>query len=88
MDDTSKRISSPSCITHVPQEQELILVSYCYNSFSASRNIDLDQIKFDEGDARDPINFSYVRKWSITLICCAFAGITGDFDFKYRHSSI
>ncbi|KAG1767681.1 MFS general substrate transporter, partial [Suillus occidentalis] len=70
MDDTSKRISSPSCITHVPQEpeQELIL------------------IKFDEGDPRDPQNFSYMRKWAITLTCCVFAGITASSASSYSIS--
>ncbi|KAG2039238.1 major facilitator superfamily domain-containing protein [Suillus americanus] len=57
MVDTSKRISSSSRITHVPQEQELIL------------------IKFHEGDARDPRNFSYTQKWTITLLCCTLSGI-------------
>jgi len=33
MGDTSKCIISPSYVTHVPQEQEFILVSYCQNSF-------------------------------------------------------
>ncbi|KAG2133289.1 major facilitator superfamily domain-containing protein [Suillus clintonianus] len=68
MDDTSKRISSPSCITHVPQEQESILV------------------KFDEGDTRDPQNFSNARKWAITLTCCAFAGITASSASSYSIS--
>ncbi|KAG2748702.1 MFS general substrate transporter [Suillus brevipes Sb2] len=70
MDDTSKRISSPSCITHVPQEpeQELIL------------------IKFDEGDPRDPQNFTYTRKWAITLTCCVFAGITASSASSYSIS--
>ncbi|KAG1807052.1 MFS general substrate transporter [Suillus subaureus] len=70
MDDASKRISSPSCTTHVPQEpeQELIL------------------IKFDEGDPRDPQNFSYARKWAITLTCCVFAGITAASASSYSIS--
>ncbi|KAG2133290.1 MFS general substrate transporter [Suillus clintonianus] len=68
MDDTSKRISSPSCITHVSQKQDLFL------------------IKFDEGDPRDPKNFSYARKWAITLMCCAFAGITGAASSSYSMS--
>ncbi|KIK38418.1 hypothetical protein CY34DRAFT_394419 [Suillus luteus UH-Slu-Lm8-n1] len=70
MDDTSKRISPPSCITHVPREpeQELIL------------------IKFDEGDPRDPQNFSYTRKWAITLTCCVFAGITASSASSYSIS--
>lgn len=68
MDDTSKRISSPSCITHVPQEQEFIL------------------IKFNEGDPRDPKNFSYAQKWTITLICCTFSGITAAASSSYSIS--
>ncbi|KAG2140823.1 major facilitator superfamily domain-containing protein [Suillus cothurnatus] len=70
MDNASKRISSPSCTTHVPQEpeQELIL------------------IKFDEGDPRDPQNFSYARKWAITLTCCVFAGITAASSASYSIS--
>ncbi|KAG1734008.1 MFS general substrate transporter, partial [Suillus lakei] len=43
-------------------------------------------IKFDKGDPRDPINFSYARKWSITLICCAFAGITAAASSSYSIS--
>ncbi|KAG1894160.1 MFS general substrate transporter [Suillus fuscotomentosus] len=70
MDDASKRISSPSYTTHVPQEpeQELIL------------------IKFDEGDPRDPQNFSYARKWAITLTCCVFSGITAAAASSYSIS--
>ncbi|KAG2039237.1 MFS general substrate transporter [Suillus americanus] len=70
MDHASKRISSLSCTTHVPQkpEQELILV------------------KFDEGDPRDPQNFSYARKWAITLTCCVFAGITAASASSYSIS--
>ncbi|KAG1734007.1 major facilitator superfamily domain-containing protein [Suillus lakei] len=68
MDDTDKRISSPSCITHVPQEQELIL------------------IKFDKGDPRDPINFSYAQKWTITVICCAYGGIAAAVPASYSIS--
>ncbi|KAG2340276.1 MFS general substrate transporter [Suillus weaverae] len=68
MADTGKRISSPSCISHLPQEQELIL------------------IKFDKGDPRDPKNFSYARKWTITLICCAFGGITAAASSSYSIS--
>ncbi|KAG1767680.1 MFS general substrate transporter [Suillus occidentalis] len=68
MDDTSKRISSPSCITQVSQEQEFIL------------------IKFHEGDPRDPKNFSHAQKWTITLICCTFAGITAAASSSYSIS--
>ncbi|KAG1848315.1 major facilitator superfamily domain-containing protein [Suillus subalutaceus] len=32
-----------------------------------------DRVKFDEGDPRDPQNFSYARKWAITLTCSASA---------------
>ncbi|KAG2058309.1 MFS general substrate transporter, partial [Suillus hirtellus] len=44
------------------------------------------QINFDEGDPRDPKNFSYAQKWTITLICCAFAGITGAAASSYAIS--
>jgi hypothetical protein len=82
MDNASKRISSLSCTTHVPQEpeQELILVSHCHFHF-AYKKIYACQIKFDEGDPRDPQNFSHARKWAITLTCCVFAGITGNVGF-------
>ncbi|KAG2068582.1 MFS general substrate transporter, partial [Suillus decipiens] len=36
---------------------------------------DVVQIKFHEVDPRDPKNFSCARKWTITLLCCAFCGI-------------
>ncbi|KAG1794977.1 MFS general substrate transporter [Suillus variegatus] len=65
---TGKSISSPSPITHVPQEQEFILID------------------FDEGDPRDPKNFPYAQKWTITLICCTFAGITAAAASSYAIS--
>ncbi|KAG1779255.1 MFS general substrate transporter, partial [Suillus placidus] len=43
-------------------------------------------IKFDKGDPRDPKNFSYARKWTITLICCAFGGITAAASSSYSIS--
>ncbi|KAJ8579897.1 MFS general substrate transporter [Rhizopogon salebrosus TDB-379] len=65
MDHTRKHVSSLSCTTHVPQDQELIIV------------------KFDEGDPRDPNNFSYARKWAITLTCCVFSGIVSSPQSSY-----
>ncbi|KAJ8593513.1 MFS general substrate transporter, partial [Rhizopogon salebrosus TDB-379] len=41
------------------------------------------QVNFDEGDPRDPKNFSYARKWAITLTCCAFTGITAIASSSY-----
>ncbi|OJA10286.1 hypothetical protein AZE42_05006 [Rhizopogon vesiculosus] len=68
VDDTRTRVSSLSCTTHVPQDQELILVN------------------FDEGDPRDPKNFSYARKWAITLTCCVFSAITAAASSSYSIS--
>lgn len=79
MDDTRRHISSLSCTTtRAPQDQELILVSR--RNIDTSKEADVDQVNFDEGDPRDPKNFSYAHKWAITLTCCAFSGITGDID--------
>ncbi|KAG2058308.1 MFS general substrate transporter [Suillus hirtellus] len=46
----------------------------------------VDQIKLDEGDPRDPQNFSYARKWAITLTCCVFSGITAAAASSYSIS--
>lgn len=70
MVDASKHISSPSCTTHAPQEPEQELIL----------------VTFDEGDPRDPQNFSYTRKWAITLTCCVFAGITAASASSYSIS--
>ncbi|KAG1807051.1 major facilitator superfamily domain-containing protein [Suillus subaureus] len=43
-------------------------------------------IQFHEGDPRDPINFSYPQKWAITLLCCAFGGITAAASSSYSIS--
>ncbi|KAG2140197.1 MFS general substrate transporter [Suillus clintonianus] len=43
-------------------------------------------VKFDEGDPRDPQNFSYVRKWAITLTCCVFAAIAASSASSYSIS--
>ncbi|KAG1746773.1 MFS general substrate transporter [Suillus paluster] len=32
-------------------------------------------VTFEENDTRDPMNFSYKTKWTITLVACAFTGI-------------
>ena len=32
---------------------------------------------FEEGDSRDPANFTYARKWAITLTASFFSLITG-----------
>ncbi|KAJ8591030.1 MFS general substrate transporter [Rhizopogon salebrosus TDB-379] len=34
-------------------------------------------VTFDEYDERDPMNFSYKTKWTVTLVGCAFSGIVG-----------
>ena len=34
-------------------------------------------MEFDEGDPRDPANFSFARKWAITLTASFFSIITG-----------
>ncbi|KAG0698235.1 MFS general substrate transporter [Suillus ampliporus] len=34
-------------------------------------------VAFEENDTRDPMNFSYKTKWTITLVACAFSGIVG-----------
>ncbi|OAX39681.1 MFS general substrate transporter [Rhizopogon vinicolor AM-OR11-026] len=54
--------------------------------FATSREADFEQVKFDEGDPRDPNNFSYARKWAITLTCCIFAGITSAASSSYSIS--
>jgi hypothetical protein len=36
------------------------------------------QVTFDEYDERDPMNFSYKTKWTVTLVGCAFSGIVGN----------
>ncbi|KAG2346790.1 MFS general substrate transporter [Suillus weaverae] len=33
-------------------------------------------VEFQYGDPRNPINYSWLRKWCITLVVCAFNGIT------------
>jgi len=37
----------------------------------------VDQVDFTEGDGRNPVNFSHLRKWVMTVTACAFGGITG-----------
>ncbi|OAX38745.1 MFS general substrate transporter, partial [Rhizopogon vinicolor AM-OR11-026] len=43
-------------------------------------------VNFDEGDPRDPKNFSYTRKWAITLTCCVFSAITAAASSSYSIS--
>ena len=35
------------------------------------------QVDFEEGDPRDPANFTYARKWAITVTASFFSIITG-----------
>lgn len=77
MDDTQRHATSLSCTTHVLQDQDLIVKSLAY--FVTFKEANFQQVKFDDGDPRDPKNFSYARKWAITVTCCVFSGITCDF---------
>ncbi|OJA21197.1 hypothetical protein AZE42_01355 [Rhizopogon vesiculosus] len=40
-------------------------------------------VNFEDGDIRNPVNFSPTRKWVMTLIVCAFAGIYGAAGSSY-----
>lgn len=50
------------------------------DSFYAASTIvsptDSFYVEFQRGDPRNPINYSWLRKWCITLVVCAFNGIT------------
>ncbi|KAF8837441.1 MFS general substrate transporter [Paxillus ammoniavirescens] len=35
------------------------------------------QVEFEDGDRRNPLNYSRGKKWAITLTACLFAAITG-----------
>ncbi|OAX39680.1 MFS general substrate transporter [Rhizopogon vinicolor AM-OR11-026] len=54
--------------------------------FAKSREADFEQVTFDEGNPRNPQNFSYARKWAITLTCCALIGITSAVSSSYSMS--
>lgn len=53
---------------------------------SALINIHGHQVTFEENDARDPMNFSYKTKWTITLVACAFTGIVGNAIYAMERS--
>ena len=46
----------------------------------------LPQVEFEEGDPRNPINFSPAKKWGITITACGFTGITGQFLSVSTHA--
>ncbi|KAH7885788.1 major facilitator superfamily domain-containing protein [Phlebopus sp. FC_14] len=33
-------------------------------------------IEFEDNDPRDPVSYSHVKKWCITLVACGFTGVT------------
>ena len=41
------------------------------------------QVDFEEGDPRDPANFTYARKWAITVTASFFSIITGKCSCAY-----
>lgn len=73
--------SSPSSTIHVAnlEDNDKYLVS---NLFVLPRAlVDAQQVTFEEYDERDPMNFSYKTKWTVTLVACAFSGIVGKILF-------
>ncbi|OJA21192.1 hypothetical protein AZE42_01354 [Rhizopogon vesiculosus] len=40
-------------------------------------------VDFEDGDMRNPVNFSLTRKWVMTITACAFAGIAGAAGSSY-----
>ncbi|KAG1817078.1 major facilitator superfamily domain-containing protein [Suillus subaureus] len=55
------------------------IVSPADSFFAASTVVsptDSFYVEFQRGDPRNPINYSWLRKWCITLVVCAFNGIT------------
>ncbi|KIJ63081.1 hypothetical protein HYDPIDRAFT_29773 [Hydnomerulius pinastri MD-312] len=44
-------------------------------------------VEFEDGDRRNPLNYSRVKKWAITLTACFFTGITGAASSSYSIST-
>ncbi|KAJ8586462.1 MFS general substrate transporter [Rhizopogon salebrosus TDB-379] len=40
-------------------------------------------VDFKDGDSRNPVNFSYARKWVMTITACTFAGIAAAASSSY-----
>ncbi|KAI0045798.1 hypothetical protein FA95DRAFT_1607395, partial [Auriscalpium vulgare] len=37
---------------------------------------DIIYVEYEDGDSANPVNFSYARKWTITLVACTFTGLS------------
>ncbi|KAF9226215.1 MFS general substrate transporter [Gyrodon lividus] len=44
-------------------------------------------VEFEDGDHRNPLNYSLAKKWAITLTTCFFTGITGSAASSYSISA-
>ncbi|KAI0039492.1 MFS general substrate transporter, partial [Auriscalpium vulgare] len=41
-------------------------------------------VKYNDGDSANPVNFSYARKWTITLVACTFTGLSAAAASSYN----
>ena len=67
-----------STIIAVENGKETIYVSIFSSGFrSQNEFIPILQIEFEEGDQRNPINFSRRKKWAITAVACLGSFLAG-----------
>ncbi|KAI0272421.1 major facilitator superfamily domain-containing protein [Gloeopeniophorella convolvens] len=45
---------------------------------------DIIYVVYDDGDKRDPMNFSWQRKWTMTFVACLFTGISAAAASSYN----
>ncbi|KAJ8591033.1 MFS general substrate transporter [Rhizopogon salebrosus TDB-379] len=64
-------------MTATQGSEKLPIVSSPSLTVHVAEDSDKFLVTFEEYDKRDPTNFTYKTKWTITLVACAFSGIAG-----------
>ncbi|OAX41036.1 MFS general substrate transporter [Rhizopogon vinicolor AM-OR11-026] len=64
-------------MTAIQESEKPDIVSTPSSTIHVAEDNDKFLVTFEEYDERDPINFSYRTKWTVTLVACAFAAIVG-----------
>jgi len=67
---------SDKSVSSIVSPTELFYVSIFPITFIGYTQHQHYQVEFHPGDPRNPVNYSWLRKWCITLVVCAFNGIT------------